>query len=366
MLKKRMGNIVLTASKHCLASAAVSIALSNGVLAQSEAPVIEEVVVLGVKESLRKAIELKREAGQLIDAISAEDIGKFPDLNIAESLARITGVQLTRGSDVTAGDSSGSGAGQQVSIRGIRPDLNRATINGQSLGTTTGGRNFNFQTLSPGLVSRLEVYKTPSASMTEGSLGGTVNMVTHQPLTIGKQRLNLTGKMFDNQLADDTGVLFAGLYSNVFFDDTFGVLVSYNFSDNTKRRDRYESFGWENNTTTSPPSSTPGLVGFAPRDIRHQIRIEEQEINGGNVALQWLPAENWKLGLNYFFSELENHSFGPQTILQMFENRGGFDGRLAGDTFVTGSNDGATGNPHRLAYFDAHFVNRHAILVLGA
>ena len=118
-----MGNIVLTASKHCLASAAVSIALSNGVLAQSEAPVIEEVVVLGVKESLRKAIELKREAGQLIDAISAEDIGKFPDLNIAESLARITGVQLTRGSDVTAGDSSGSGAGQQVSIRGIRPDL---------------------------------------------------------------------------------------------------------------------------------------------------------------------------------------------------------------------------------------------------
>ena len=366
MLIKMMGSKVLTASKRCFTATAVSVLMSTSVFAQTEAPVIQEVVVFGVKESLRKAIDLKRESGQLIDAISAEDIGKFPDLNIAESLARITGVQLTRGSDVTAGDSSGSGAGQQVSIRGIRPDLNRATINGQSLGTTTGGRNFNFQTLSPGLVSRLEVYKTPSASMTEGSLGGTVNMVTHQPLAIGKQRLNLTGKVFDNQLADDTGALLAGLYSNVYLDDTFGVLVSYNFSDNTKRRDRYESFGWENNTTTNPPSATPGLVGFAPRDIRHQIRKEEQAINGGNIALQWLPADNWELGLNYFFSELENHSFGPQTILQMFENRGGFDGRLAGDTFVTGSVDGAAGSPHRLAYFDRTFVNSIDILVLDA
>ena len=315
---KMMGSKVLITSKLCITATVVSVVFSHSIFAQSEEPALQEVVVFGVKESLKKAIDLKRESGQLIDAISAEDIGKFPDLNIAESLARITGVQLSRGSDVSAGDSSGSGAGQQVSIRGIRPDLNRATINGQSLGTTTGGRNFNFQTLSPGLVSRLEVYKTPSASMTEGSLGGTVNMVTHQPLAIGKQRLNITGKMFDNQMADDTGALFAGLYSNVYLDGTFGVLVSYNHSDNTKRRDRYESFGWENNTTTSPASATPGVVGFAPRDIRHQIRIEAQEINGGNVALQWLPTENLELGLNYFFSELENHSYGPQTILQMF------------------------------------------------
>ena len=366
MLIKMMGSKMLTASKLCFTATVVSVVFSNSVFSQTEEPVLQEVVVFGVKESLRKAIDLKRESGQLIDAISAEDIGKFPDLNIAESLARITGVQLTRGSDVTAGDSNGSGAGQQVSIRGIRPDLNRATINGQSLGTTTGGRNFNFQTLSPGLVSRLEVYKTPSASMTEGSLGGTVNMVTHQPLAIGKQRLNITGKMFDNQMADDTGELFAGLYSNVFLDGTFGVLLSYNYSDNTKRRDRYESFGWENNTTTSPASATPGVVGFAPRDIRHQIRIESQKINGGNVALQWLPTENLELGLNYFFSELENHSYGPQTILQMFENRGGFDGRLAGDTFVTGSVDGAAGTPHRLAYFDRTYVNSIDILVLDA
>ena len=363
---KMMGSKVLITSKLCITATVVSVVFSHSIFAQSEEPALQEVVVFGVKESLKKAIDLKRESGQLIDAISAEDIGKFPDLNIAESLARITGVQLSRGSDVSAGDSSGSGAGQQVSIRGIRPDLNRATINGQSLGTTTGGRNFNFQTLSPGLVSRLEVYKTPSASMTEGSLGGTVNMVTHKPLAIGKQRLNITGKMFDNQMADDTGALFAGLYSNVYLDGTFGVLVSYNHSDNTKRRDRYESFGWENNTTTSPASATPGVVGFAPRDIRHQIRIEAQEINGGNVALQWLPTENLELGLNYFFSELENHSYGPQTILQMFESRGGFDGRLAGDTFVTGSVDGAAGNPHRLAYFDRTYVNSIDILVLDA
>ena len=361
-----MTSKILTRSRHFFTATFVFALLSNSVFGENETPILQEITVYGVKESLKKAIDLKRESGQLIDAISAEDIGKFPDLNIAESLSRITGVQLTRGTDVTAGDSSGSGAGQQVSIRGIRPDLNRATINGQSLGTTTGGRNFNFQTLSPGLVSRLEVYKTPSASMTEGSLGGTVNMVTHKPLLIGKKRLNLTGKLFDNQLADDTGALFAGLYSNVFLDDTFGVLVSYNFSDNTKRRDRYESFGWENNTTTSPASATPGLVGFAPRDIRHQIRIEQQEIKGGNIALQWLPTENWDLGLNYFFSELENHSFGPQTILQMFESRGGFDGRLAGDTFVTGSVDGTAGTPHRLAYFDRLFTNSIDILILDA
>ena len=363
---KMISSKILIRSSYFFITSFIFAVLPNSVFGQNESQTIEEITVFGVKKSLKKAIDLKRDSDQLIDAISAEDIGKFPDLNIAESLARITGVQLSRGSDVTAGDSSGSGAGQQVSIRGIRPDLNRATINGQSLGTTTGGRNFNFQTLSPGLVSRLEVYKTPSASMTEGSLGGTVNMVTHKPLEIGKQRLNLTGKIFDNQLADDAGALFAGLYSNVFLDGTFGVLASYNFSDNTKRRDRYESFGWENNSTTNPPSDTPGLVGFAPRDIRHQIRIEEQEIKGGNIALQWLPNEYWDLGLNYFFSELENHSFGPQTILQMFESRGGFDGRLAGDTFVMGSVDGTVGNPHRLAYFDRVFVNSINILMLDA
>ncbi len=133
-----------------------------------EASVLEEVVVTGMRASLQDALATKRDADQIMDAISAEDIGKFPDENIGEALQRIPGVSLDRE----------AGEGKGVSIRGLGAGLSQVTINGQVMASTEGSREFNYSVLDSAMVSALEVWKSPVASQVEGSVGGTVNIVT--------------------------------------------------------------------------------------------------------------------------------------------------------------------------------------------
>ena len=118
----------------------------------------EEIVVKGIRGSLQRALDIKRNASTIVDGISSEDIGKFPDENLAESLQRITGVSISRE----------SGEGSQVTIRGLGPQFNRVSLNGRTASSGTGGRDFDFSSLASELVSGVEVHKTPTADMDEG------------------------------------------------------------------------------------------------------------------------------------------------------------------------------------------------------
>ena len=143
----------------------------------------EEVVVTGIRASLENAADIKREASGVVDAISAEDIGKFPDANLAESLQRITGVSIDRANN----------EGAQITVRGFGPNFNLVTVNGrqlpvtsspeqESIASATQSRGFNFNELASESVSAVEVYKTARADLPTGGLGATVNIKTARPL----------------------------------------------------------------------------------------------------------------------------------------------------------------------------------------
>ncbi|MDE0947462.1 MAG: TonB-dependent receptor plug domain-containing protein, partial [Sphingobium sp.] len=156
---------------------------------QQEAASDSDIVVTGIRSSLQGALNAKRNAPQVLDAISAEDIGKFPDKNIGDSLARITGVQLSRE----------FGEGNQISIRGVEPDLNRVEINGVGQSSALGARAGDFREFASELVKSIDVYKGYQAKLTEGGLGGTVLIETRKPLEIKKAlgTINLSEQHLD-------------------------------------------------------------------------------------------------------------------------------------------------------------------------
>ncbi len=136
-----------------------------------------DIIVTGIRASLSNAAAIKRTNSAIVDAIAAEDIGRFPDQNLADSLQRVTGVQITRS----------RGEGNQISVRGLSPDFTRIQYNGRTI-TSIGGRSFDFGSLTSDFVSSVEVYKTPTADMIEGGLSATVNVLTARPLDYGKDR----------------------------------------------------------------------------------------------------------------------------------------------------------------------------------
>ncbi|MEK7453891.1 MAG: TonB-dependent receptor plug domain-containing protein [Pseudomonadota bacterium] len=139
-----------------------------------------DIVVTGYRASLAKAIDVKRNADAIVDSISAEDVGKFPNTNVAEALTLVPGVTVDRQ----------FGQGEKVSILGTDPALNRTLLDGQTVASAdwfildSPGRTFNYALLAPQLVGRVDVYKSPEPRIDEGSIGGTVNVVTRKPLEL--------------------------------------------------------------------------------------------------------------------------------------------------------------------------------------
>jgi len=148
---------------------ALGVSTATPVMAQvdgSDEP-IEEIITVGIRGSLQRAMDIKRTAKGVVDAISAEDIGKFPDQNLAESLQRITGVSIDRQ----------RGEGSQVTVRGFGPQFNTVLVNGRQIATDSSGREFNFDVLSTDLISGADVYKSSLSYMQEGGIGATIEIV---------------------------------------------------------------------------------------------------------------------------------------------------------------------------------------------
>jgi len=146
---------------------------------KEEAEVIEVIEVTGYRASEQKSRDIKKEAIGVVDAIIAEDIGKMPDENVAEALQRVTGISITRE----------NGEGSQVSVRGMSPNLNRITVNGKTLTSAGDDQSVGLEAFSSGLLERVEVFKTPSAAMVEGSLGGSINLKTRRALDSKKRKI---------------------------------------------------------------------------------------------------------------------------------------------------------------------------------
>jgi TonB-dependent receptor len=192
--------------------------------------VIEEVVVTGIRKSIEDSIKIKRDLDIVSDTISAEDVGQFPDGNLAEALQRITGVQITRQSP----DGVSANEGQHVSVRGLPSDFNYVGLNGEGVASAsnnliayTSSRNFNFSALAPDFISALEVYKSPSADLTEGGVAATINVKTVLPFDIGKRMFKASAEGQSTSRASEALPKLSAIYSDTFADDQLGLTVGY-------------------------------------------------------------------------------------------------------------------------------------------
>jgi TonB-dependent receptor len=282
--------------------------LINPAFAQEQpADQLEEVVVTGLRGSLKASMEIKRDSTGVVDAISAEDIGKFPDSNLAESLQRITGVSIDRV----------NGEGSAVTVRGFGPNFNLVTLNGRqlpaaSVGTVSGNptsagsqgnsRSFDFATLASEGVSGLEVYKTGNAAMPSGGMGATINIKTIKPLDSGdKASIGLKAVMDEGSDNDITPEV-SGLVSWANDSETFGVsaFASYQERKSSIRGISVEQFQFFDyapdlsflsaaTVVNAPPT---GALMALPTNIGiSDAQIDRKRING-MVTFQFAPGEN--------------------------------------------------------------------------
>ena len=200
---------------------------------------LDTVVVTGIRASLKKALDTKRDADSIVDVVTAEDVGKFPATNVAEAITVIPGVSIDKA----------FGQGEKVSILGTDPALNRTLLNGQAIASgdwfmsEQQGRTFNYSLLAPQLVSKVEVYKSPEAWLDEGSIGGTVNVSTRKPLELKGLTLNGAVSYLYNDRVEGGKPSLSGLVGWKNEANTFGVLLSAQRSEERIRRDGVESYG---------------------------------------------------------------------------------------------------------------------------
>ncbi|MGJ8682182.1 TonB-dependent receptor [Paraglaciecola sp.] len=298
---------------------AISTALCTSVSFAQEADDTEVIQVSGIRSSLTESMDLKKNAASIQDSIVAEDIGKFPDQNVAESLQRISGVMISRT----------NGEGSKVTVRGFGPKFNAVKVNDRTIATTDRGREFDFQVLPSELISGADVIKASRANIAEGSLGAYVNVNTARPLNNPGMHAVGSINMKYNDLSEEMDPKFSGIFSNTFNDDTFGVLVGFSSVQSTSRIDSaatnlWASFKAENTdfapgpiTTESGSPVSSGNVWF-PGRAEYNLSEEKRERTSANVTIQWAQSDDITHTFDYLYSDLSRQEFsnGMQIPLQ--------------------------------------------------
>ncbi|WP_259369859.1 TonB-dependent receptor [Pseudoalteromonas sp. MT33b] len=275
---------------------------------------IEVIQVSGIRGSLVKSMDIKRQSAGVVDAITSEDIGKFPDTNLAESLQRITGVSIDRS----------NGEGSKITVRGFGPEFNLVTLNNRQM-PTTGGRSFDFGDIATESVSGVEVYKTARSDIPSGGIGATVNITTAKPLSNPGLKASIGAKAVhdtSNETGDNITPEVSGIYSNTFNDDRFGVLISGSVQE---RNNREQSMAVDNWIPNVDISSSPDLAltdnnqradgaTWYPQNAGYAFSDNTRKRTNGQLVLQYAPTDRITATLDYTYSKLEfekdGRSFG--------------------------------------------------------
>jgi TonB-dependent receptor len=265
---------------------------------------IEVIEVTGIRSSMVKSMDLKRSSQGIVDAINAEDIGKFPDSNLAESLQRITGVSIDRA----------NGEGSKVSVRGFSAERNLVLLNGRQLPTTTGGRSFDFANIAAEGISTVEVFKTSVASAPTGGIGATIDIGTNRPLNNPGMHAVVSGQgLYDTSATDSsTTPELSGIYSNTFDDDKFGISISGSFSERESGSQQAGvSTGWrsfdDNGGWGGIPADNqinrPGAddIYSVPQTTFYKFEEQQRERTNAQLVLQYRPIEDVTATLDYTY-----------------------------------------------------------------
>jgi len=301
-------------------------AAAQETVAQSASPDAgdeSDIVVSGIRGSLDQAVSIKRRADSIVDAISAEDVGKFPDVNVAESVQRISGVQINR----TRGE------GRTVNIRGLPSNFTLATLNGDSIPNAINdvGRSFDFTVLPPEFIRTLEVYKSPTADLQEGGLAGTVDVKTARPLEIGKRVLTLAAQGEYETNSDQFAPRVSGFYSDVFAEGRLGVSVGLSY---TRRKPSTQDAGMDWRTSTEKsgiPTGNgpddlngdgviePNLLVRMPGQVRFDDFHEDNQRFSAIASLQYRASDALTFTLDGLYSKVDIEAVNNE-FLNVFTN----------------------------------------------
>lgn len=292
---------------------------------------IEEIVVKGIRGSLTQALQIKRDATGLVDAITAEDVGKFPDKNLAEALQRVPGIVINRE----------FGEGERVNLRGTGANLTRTLLNGHGLATAdwfildqlNTTRSFNYLILPSDIIGQVTVYKSSRADLEEGGIGGVIDVETRRPLDLVSGTIYGSFSGAYSELSEEFDPQVSGLYSWKNADETVGVLISGTRQERNIRRDGVEVLGYFEADSASGPVMTPSLIGSA---LFRQERIR----TGANFSVQFKPSDSAMFDLTGLVSEFSADNINENYLawgVRAIGNGGTLTNEtVIGDTAVAG------------------------------
>ncbi|QQR75306.1 MAG: TonB-dependent receptor [Holophagales bacterium] len=303
-----------------------------------EGQVISETIeVVGYRAAIEESVELKRDAVNTIESIVSEDIGKMPDLNVAEAIQRVPGVTIVRE----------GGEGRQLSLRGLGAEFTQVTLNGMEVPASTGGldssgainrgRAFDFNVFPAELFSRIDVNKSLMASIEEGGVGGAIQLYTAGALDVDGPQASILFQSGYNDLSEESDPRVTATYATANKSKTLGFLVS---AARTQRNSWQDGFGTVRFAQPDTPASTPGS-GFAsnptaysdqqlrtawyPRLPRQDSFRHEQDRTGVATTIQFRPTERLHFDLNYVYSKFDNTTTSYNSFAQFrFLGNAGF------------------------------------------
>ncbi|QNA87744.1 TonB-dependent receptor [Massilia sp. Dwa41.01b] len=308
-------------TKHTAIAAAVMLLVAGSAFeahAQEQAPgtgePVQQVVVTGVRAALEQSLRQKRGADSVVEVVTAEDIGKMPDKNVADAIQRLPGVNTQS----SAGGEGGFGENDRVSLRGTSPSLQQTLFNGHAISTGDWfllnqiggnvGRSSSFSLLPSELVGSIVVQKSPTADLVEGGVSGAINVITRRPLDF-RQPLTVEGSIQANynDLSGKTEPHISGLVSWKNAANTAGFLLQ-GFSEKAAvRRDGQEILGYTPIDPTSAAAvANPSLAGVVmPTFIGASLFEQTKKRSGGAFDFELRPMRGLSLDVNGFYSELK-------------------------------------------------------------
>ncbi|MCC4587463.1 TonB-dependent receptor [Xanthomonas melonis] len=309
----------LAAAQSAASAQPTTTAQTASAPANGDVTELDKVQVTGLRRAIEGAISVKRDSTSIVEAISAEDIGRLPDVSIAESLARLPGLAAQRV----------AGRAQVISVRGLSPDFSTTLLNGREVVSTGDNRSVEFDQYPSELVSGVTVYKTPDAGLVGQGLSGTVDMQTARPLSYNERVIAIGGRYQRNSLGkaanvDPYGNRFNVSYIDQFADRTIGLTIGYAHTDMPIQENQvglYEP--WQPvNAQRQRPGVADGV--YFSDGIKALRRTGNQKRDGVMATLQYRPSNAWTSTLDAFHTEAEQIDTANQFELNLSNYNGGY------------------------------------------
>ena len=301
MSMKARASLIIAAMAICppWATAQSANAQAPAATSPSASENLDEVVVTGFRESLKKALDIKLAADHIVDSMVAEDIGKLPDQNIAEAIERIPGIIVSTSTVNGSGQSAGEPT--EISVRGFSPEFAAALYNGRVLATDSGGREFDFDVLPAELISRVDVSKSSSADQPEGGIAATVNMMTFRPLDLKPNTFTVSAQGNYDQQRGDVTPQASALFSTKTADGRFGILAAASYINRKVENQRIYSA-----CMNSPSNVTVGgqtVSGFVPCYTEWEVNPTTRERKSAVLVAQFKPSDQLVIAVDGLYSK---------------------------------------------------------------